>query len=129
MIFIDASFIIALVNNNDIRHEKAVRLANKINDEEKIVSNIIIIKVFNILRKFNNGKLNKEVFRIIKDNFQVYNEDLDLYDDALNIQLKNKGKLEFTHCVKIAIMEKMNITKIVSFDKQFDRIDGISRIS
>jgi len=128
LIFLDTSFIVALVNNSDDRHNKAVKLASKIQNEEKIVSNIVIIEVLNILRKFKDGKLNKEVFRIIKDNFQIYLEDMGVYDDALNIQLRYKGKLGFSDSIMITIMKRMNIVKIASYDRHFDGKEGIVRI-
>lgn len=129
LIFLDTSFIIALVNNSDGRHEKAVKLAKKIENEEKIVSHVIIIEVLNSLRKFKKGKLNQEVYRIIKDNFKIHEESINLYDIALKTQLKYHGKLGFADCIIIEAMKKLNINQIASFDQHFDGKEGITRIS
>ena len=129
LIFLDTSFIVALANSSDGRHKKASILAEKIENEEKIVSNVIIIEVLNILRKFKQGKLNQDVYRIIKDNFKIYEENIELYNNALKTQLKYKGKLGFADCIIIEVMKDMNINKIASFDRHFDGKEGIRRIT
>lgn len=128
LIFLDTSFIVALANSSDGRHQKAVDLAQKIEHEEKVISNVIIIEVMNTLRNFKEGKLNEYVYRIIKDNFTIHEENLALYDDALMTQLKYKWKLGFADCIIIEIMKKSNINQIASFDKHFDGKEGIERI-
>ncbi|MCL2116138.1 MAG: type II toxin-antitoxin system VapC family toxin [Methanobrevibacter sp.] len=128
MIFLDTSFIIALVNNSDGRHYEATELAKIIENEEKVISHVIIIEVLNSLRKFKKGKLNQEVYRIIKDNFKIYEESINLYDDALNIQLKYHGELGFADCIIIETMKRLNINRIASFDQHFDGKEGINRI-
>lgn len=129
MIFLDTSFIIALVNNSDGRHEEAVKLAKMIENKEKTVSFVVIIEVLNSLRKFKKGKLNQQVYRIIKDNFTIHKESINLYDNALKIQLRYHGKLGFADCIIIETMKKLNINKITSFDTHFDEKEGIIRIS
>lgn len=128
LIFLDTSFIIAFVNNSDGRHVDAVELARKIENEEKVISHVIIIEVLNSLRKFKKGKLNQQVYRIIKDNFTIYEGSINLYDDALKIQLKYHGKLGFTDCVIIETMKRLNINQIASFDEHFDGKEGIIRV-
>ncbi|MDR1773475.1 MAG: PIN domain-containing protein, partial [Clostridioides sp.] len=120
MIFLDTSFIVAFTNTSDGRHKKAVKIAKEIQNEEKIISNVVIIEVLNILRKFQDGKLNQHVYQIIKDNFIINKEDIDLYDKAIITQVKYKGKLGFADCIIIETMKKLNINKIVSFDRHFD---------
>lgn len=129
LIFLDTSFIIALVNNSDGRHEEAVKLAKMIENKEKTVSFVVIIEVLNSLRKFKKGKLNQQVYRIIKDNFTIHKESINLYDNALKIQLRYHGKLGFADCIIIETMKKLNINKITSFDTHFDEKEGIIRIS
>ncbi len=129
LIFLDTSFIIALVNTLDDRHDLAVSLAESIESEEKVVSNVVMVEVFNYLRKFKRGKVNLEVYRIIKDNFKIYEESMNLYDLALQTQLKYHGKLAFADCVIIEVMKKLNITEIASFDEHFDGKEGIIRRS
>jgi len=72
LIFLDTSFIVAFANSCDSIHKKASILAEKIDQEEKVVSYVIILKVLNILRKSKEGKLNQDVYRFIKDNFKIY---------------------------------------------------------
>lgn len=129
LIFLDTSFIVAFVNTSDGRHDEAIEIAKKIENEEKIISYVVIIEVLNSLRKFKKGKLNQQVYRIIKDNFTIYEESINLYDDALKIQLKYHGKLGFADCIIIETMKRLNINQIASFDEHFDGKEGIFRLS
>ncbi len=38
------------------------------------------------------------------------------------------SSLVYVDCLNIAVMQKLGITEIVSFDRDFDRIDGITRV-
>jgi predicted nucleic acid-binding protein len=129
LIFLDTSFLVAFTNDSDGKHQDAVKLADMIINEEMIVSNIVIIEVFNSLRNFKQGKLNQKVYQIIKDNFTIYQEDMELYDNALLTQVRYKGKLGFADCIIIEIMKKLNISQIASFDEHFDGKEGIIRVS
>jgi predicted nucleic acid-binding protein len=46
----------------------------------------------------------------------------------MEIFLKYGGKLSVADSVSIAIMKRRGIKKIISFDSDFDRVKGISRI-
>ncbi|MDR0911976.1 MAG: PIN domain-containing protein [Methanobrevibacter sp.] len=128
MIFLDTCFIVALANKSDGNHKNAQFLFKQIQTEDLVISNVIIIEVLNLLRKHKNGKLNKEVYMIMKDNFKIQDENLNLYDNALRIQLKYKGKLGFADCIILETMKRLNITKIASFDEHFDGKEGVIRI-
>jgi predicted nucleic acid-binding protein len=125
LIFVDTSFIIGLINTKDQWHNKAMKIAQKIEKEKKVVSNVIIIEVLNGLGKFDEGRLGEKIYRVIKDNFVIYEENRQIYDAALKTHLKYKGKIGYADCIIIEVMKDLEINNIISFDSHFDGKEGI----
>ncbi|MGN0094047.1 MAG: PIN domain-containing protein, partial [Methanobrevibacter sp.] len=50
------------------------------------------------------------------------------YNRAINLFVKYDGDLSFVDCLNIAIMRSRNISKIASFDDNFDAVEDIERI-
>ena len=57
---------------------------------------------------------------------QLYN--LDLKGRILATEKMEKEKLDFDDATSIAVMKRLKINEIVSFDRDFDKVQGISRI-
>jgi len=128
MIFIDSSFFIAIVNKNDNWHNDSVKIAKRIADSEKIVSNLIISEVITSINTLLGGKLAKLIYDNIKDNYTIVNENRNLYDNSIFKLINFDGTLSFTDCLSLQIMQEMGINQIVSFDSDFDKINKIKRI-
>jgi predicted nucleic acid-binding protein len=120
--------MIGFVNTKDQWHDNAMKIAKKIENEEKIVSNVVIIEILNSLGKFDNGRLVEKIYRIIKDNFIIYEENRQIYDAAVKTHLKYNGKIGYTDCIILEVMKELGINKIISFDSHFDGKRGIIRI-
>jgi predicted nucleic acid-binding protein len=69
-----------------------------------------------------------ETYRYIHDNYTVFNENKELYDKSITTFLKYDATLSLTDSTNIEIMSELGINKIVSFDNDFDKVDGILRI-
>ena len=54
--------------------------------------------------------------------------DKPLQEEAIKISKKYNGTLGYADCTSIAIMEKLHIHEIVSFDTHFDNKEKIIRI-
>jgi len=128
LIFIDASFIIAFINKSDRWHENAVDLANFVENEERIISNLIITEILNSLGENIGGKSGKDIYDNFKDNYTIYDENRETYDLAIYTFRHFNGTIGFTDCVTLEIMKKLKINKIISFDSDFDKVKGIKRI-
>ena len=128
MIFIDASFIIAFINKSDRWHENAVDLANFVENEERVISNLIITEILNSLGENIGGKSGKVLYDNFKDNYTIYDENRETYDLAIYTFRHFNGTICFTDCVTLEIMKKLKINKIISFDSDFDKVKGIKRI-
>ncbi|MGL6297728.1 MAG: type II toxin-antitoxin system VapC family toxin, partial [Methanobacteriaceae archaeon] len=115
MIFVDSSFLIALINNNDQWHSNAIKIAPEVKKTEKIVSNIIIIETLNLLGSLG-GKVGRDIYETINDNYVIYMENKAIYDKAITTFIHYDGTIGYADCVNIEIMKELGISKIASFD-------------
>ncbi|KZX15042.1 type II toxin-antitoxin system VapC family toxin [Methanobrevibacter curvatus] len=133
MIFLDANFLIHLYVEKNKEHKKAKKILKSFGDEEVLISKLVITELITVM----NLKLKQDINLIL----EVYEElnsdykiliDNDFYDDGLKILSKelkeNKKRLPLFDCVYIALMKKLGIKKIATFDKHFKDIDGIEVI-
>jgi len=128
MILVDSTFFTAIVNKKDQWHEDSLRVAKKIFNMEKIVSNLIISESITNVSSLFGGKIGKEVYYNIKDNYIIFEENRPIYDNTINTLLHYNGTLSYADCLSLEIMRELNIDKIASFDKDFDKVRGIKRI-
>lgn len=127
MIFVDSSFFIALAHEKDRWHHRAVELAEKLPDE-KLVTELIISESVTAIGALGGGKAGVDVYEYIIENCEVVFIDRELLEGAVPIYLKYDGLLSVADAVSIEIMRRQGIKKIVSFDSDFDKVEGISRI-
>jgi predicted nucleic acid-binding protein len=126
-IFIDTNYIVALFVPKDQYHEQAKKILPKIDKKEKIICQSVINETITLINKKAGVEPNKTAYKAMLDYFTVMGEDIELYDDSMNILIKYH-KLSLTDSIIVKLMKKHNIFEIVSFDEYFDKIDGIVRI-
>lgn len=127
-IFLDSSFLIALINNNDSLHKKALEYVKLTEDNECYISNLIINEVITVIG--NKLGLNVAIssYDLLTSIFNIVNE-YKLADFNSNVMLIYEiynTKLSFTDSSIIHIMEKEGINNLLSFDKEFKRVEGIN---
>ncbi len=128
MIFIDASFFIAALNKQDQWHEKAGEILPTIKKEEKVTSGLILSESITLVGSLFGGKIGLKLFNYILDH-EVRYVDKEMNLHAIETFLKYDGTLSFANSISIEIMRNLKIDEIVSFDSDFDKVDGIIRIS
>ncbi|KZX10959.1 type II toxin-antitoxin system VapC family toxin [Methanobrevibacter curvatus] len=129
MIFVDSSFFTAFVVTNDQWHKNSLKLAKKIVNEEKIVSNLIISESITNVASLLGGKKAKQLYYNIKDNYFIFEENRNIYDRTIYTLLHYDGTLSYADCLSLEIMKELQINKIASFDSDFDKVKGIKRVS
>lgn len=126
-IFIDTSYIVGLLYEKDQWHKRAVELLPKIDKKELITCLSVMNETITLINKKIGVEASKTAHKIILDNFTVITEDMELYNDSMDILIKYH-KLSLTDSIIVNLMKKDNIIEIASFDDDFDRVDGIVRI-
>lgn len=127
MIFVDASYIIALIVEKDQWHNDAVKLLGKLKSEDKIITEAMIIESLNLIGRCHGGKVGYMTFKYIKDNFTIFKSDT-LLEESIRYYLKFDGTLSLADCTAIHAMKENDINEILSFDDDFDKVDGITRV-
>ena len=127
MIFVDASYIIALIVEKDQWHDDAVGLLEKLKSEDKIITEPMIIESLNLIGSCHGGNVGVMTFKYIRDNFNIFKSDT-LLEESLRYYLKFDGTLSLADCTAIHAMKEKGIYEILSFDDDFDKVDGIVRV-
>jgi predicted nucleic acid-binding protein len=128
LILVDSSFFIGYFNKNDQWHKKALKIGGKIENQEKVISNLIISETITQIGNLFGGKAGKITYEHLIDNYIVFKENRDIYNKSMEIFLKYDGKLSLADSLSIVIMKELNIHEIASFDADFDNKKGIVRL-
>lgn len=127
MYFLDTTFIVALFVSNDPWHQQAVDICKKIKNSEFVISKLVIAETITVLKNKLNTKEIREIYRTLPKIFNVI-DDSNFFDEAMDIFVKYDANISFFDAMYIYLMKKEKISEIVSFDNDFDRVDGIIRI-
>ncbi|MDO5818771.1 MAG: PIN domain-containing protein [Methanobrevibacter sp.] len=132
MIFLDSSFILALLNDNDNNHQKAVELleiAPEINVRQKVINNIVLLEVLNKLNKqYYKGK-EEEIINFLLSMDEIHFVDDEDYEEAIQLYKYYGYNVNYSDCLILLTMEHCNLNDIVSFDDDFNKIDGINNFT
>ncbi len=129
-IFVDSSFLIALVNENDSLHEKSLEYIDLIEKNDCYISNLVINEVITVIGNKIDLETAISAFDLINDIFHVINEYeiKDFNSNTMLIYEKHNTKLSFTDCSIIVDMHYHKIENLLSFDKEFKKAEGINLI-
>ncbi len=124
--FFDTSYICALYNSNDSQHKKAIQLKNKISKTtHPWISNYIFLETVTILSqkigKKDSVDVGKLMFSSNKFNFLQITPKLNLKTWLLFQQIENKN-ISYVDCNTAILMKEEKISKLVTFDKDFEKI-------
>lgn len=126
MIFLDTNFLISFFVNKEKNHEKALKIANFVKNQDKIISKLVIAETMTVLKKKLKTEEIVKIYKILQEFPTV--EDTHLFDKALVHFIKYDSEISFFDAVYIALMEELGIYYIVSFDSDFDNKDKIIKI-
>ena len=128
MIFVDSSFIIAMVVEKDQWHKQALPKIDKLTKEEKVITEAMILESINMIGKCKGGKIGRTIFKYIEDNYRIYKSS-DFLKRSMEEFIKYDGTLSLADCTAIITMNDLGIYEIFSFDDHFDKVNGIVRVS
>ena len=127
MYFLDTTFIVGLFVSNDQWHSPSLKVYEKIKNKKLVISKLVIAEVITILKNKLETKDIYEIYMNLSKIFIVLEDNLH-YDEAMDIFIKYDSTISFFDAMYVAISKKEGINEIVSFDSDFDKIDGIVRI-
>lgn len=127
MIFVDTTFLIALLIKTDPLHEKALEISGTIH-ERKVINNTVLNETLNAFTG-KGGKVGKELYQVISEMFDVKYLDESDYEEAIDIYLNFNSSINYSDCTILSTMVKNKINRIVTFDSDFNKIKGINVIN
>lgn len=130
MIFLDANYLISYYINSENHHKRALEIYKEIENKEQIISKSIIAETINILHNRIKADFRdiEIIYNELNNKYPVI-EDRYFYDKTIFRILKDKKRLPFFDNLYIVIMEELGISEIVTFDKHFNNINGITAIN
>ena len=136
MILIDTNFFVALFNSRDKNHQRAKVLLKELRNASwgsRIITDYVIDETVTMLwvqthsKKlvndfYNKIVLNKKFSKIEK----ITSDDIDKTWELWNKYAEYpKRPLSFTDCSIVAIIERMQIANVLTFDSEFDGLATI----
>ena len=126
MIFIDSSFLLALLLKSDINHNKALELGDNFH-ENKMINTTVLTETLNAFNAVG-GKTGVSLYDNFKEMFDIDFLTLQDYDDAMDIYSAYDSSINFSNCTILKTMQKFNLSKIATFDSDFKKIKGLDII-
>ena len=128
MIFVDSSFFIALVDRKDPWHPAAKAILPVLADETIIISDLTIAESVTIIGWRSGGKAGEQLYHYFMDNCDLVVTDEKILKGGMVDFLRYDGTLSVSDAVSVFIIKKKHIDRILSFDADFDKVEGIARI-
>lgn len=130
MIYLDTTFIVSLFINTEVNHEKSVQIWNDNPNEEKIISNVILSETITLLKIKLKGNTSAiiEIFESIMDTCKIIYEDKQLTMESFKVFVKYDSTISLADALSVAIMQKLKIIDIASWDNDFNKIDGVVKL-
>ena len=122
-IFVDTSFVIALINEKDQYHYQAESLSRRFESSQLITTDAVLLEIGNALVK----GFRKEAVAVIKvlrssKNVEVLEIDSTLFEKGLETYEKYEDKVwGLVDCISFVVMWQSGITEVLTFDRDFEQ--------
>ena len=120
-IFVDTSFVLALINERDQYHEQAEALSLKFEDSFLVTTVAVLLEIGNALAKDFREEANA-ILRLLRHSHTVEVVEIDdrLLEKALEIYEKYHDKTwGLVDCISFIAMGERGLTDVLTFDRDF----------
>ena len=128
MIFLDSSYLIGLIIDNDQHHTKAVELKPYLKNEKKLINNTVLVETLNSIKRTNHSidtdEIINSILKLDDIDFLTKND----YFKSLELFNYYNQSINYSDCTMLYTMQQYSLNTIVSFDTDFDKVSTINRI-
>lgn len=120
-IFVDTSFIIALVNIRDQYHQQAISIAGEYENQTLVITDAVMLEVSNALSR----RYKSEAIQIIEDFFESDNVEVvrltpELFDRGFYLYKNRRDQTwGLVDCISFIAMQDRKINIALTFDRHF----------
>lgn len=120
-IFIDTSYVVALINERDQYHARALEFADCYADSLLMVTDVVLLEIANALSR----SYKTEAVQIIEDpissvDVEVVRLSSQLFGQAFELYKTRQDKTwGLVDCISFVVMQSRNIRSALTFDQHF----------
>lgn len=120
-IFIDTSFIVALINERDQYHARAVKLANQYDGQSLVVTDAVLLEVGNALsRGYKLEAIQVIESLLLSEDVEVVHFTSELFEQAFQLYKTRQDKdWGLVDCISFVVMQERCIDASLTFDRHF----------
>lgn len=119
--FVDTLFVVALTNQRDQYHTKAVELSAKYGDKRLLVTDAVLLEIGNTLSaRFRQQAIETIESFIDSDEVEVVRLNEFLFEQAFELYKKHADKTwGLVDCISFVVMREYDLTEALTCDKHF----------
>jgi predicted nucleic acid-binding protein len=117
-----------LINRRDALHEKALTVFARIAKDEQYTNEYVIVETLRVIERRINRNAARQAGADARNNLAVLWLTAREFDETYE-RFVTTDRLSFVDCSIITTMRALGIKHLVTFDKTFENIDGITLVN
>jgi predicted nucleic acid-binding protein len=126
-VFVDSSFWVAISDDRDQWHSRAVAIRQHVVSGVKVLD-FGVSESLTIVGSRKGGKPAQRLYEVFRDSCTILYADSELLEAAMERHLKHDGQLSVADCATVEAMLQTDDRNILSFDSDFDLVRGLNRL-
>ena len=125
-VFIDTSYLIAILEPTDDRHEKAKAVSMSLGDSQQVTSEMVLTELLNAF--CTRGKFFRQMaLNVVDDlrsdsNVEIISQSSELFEQACQYYRQRQDKeYSLTDCASMVIMKEQVINQVLTHDRHFQQ--------
>lgn len=139
--FLDTSFVVALLDNRDVHHRRALELHASIKrlNGELFLSDVVLNETLCVIARKYQGEAQHELLKKKLEFFSQHIRTMPIlclyelvnksFGSIKNMILQTSGTLGFHDCLIVLFLQQIPLVHLVTFDEDFKKISGLSILS
>lgn len=124
MTFVDTTFFLAIVDQRDSLHARAVAWAARLASESKVTTEYVVVEVVNSLSRLADRQRAVRFVRDIEglpDLSVVWASEVDFARAAALFESRMDQEWSLTDCASFVIMQRLAIARALTYDHHFEQ--------
>jgi uncharacterized protein len=120
-IFVDTSFVVALINERDQYHKQAVQLADQYDGQALILTDSILLEVANALsRGYKQEAIQVIEEFLVSEDVEIVHVTVELFRQGFELYKTRQDKTwGLVDCISFVVMHDRNLRVALTFDQHF----------